>query len=143
MLCILSFLQMRRNVKKVNNILAILWSFLMQQVSLYFNTKTPGKQVSKYIVSVYPFRSFKIKRTFWCIFGGIWAITWRMLVQELEVYLHEHGLSRNPTKKPNGVKWSWWPVDIVTTSNVSCNKAIFARVVLHVAPSCWNLIFSR
>ena len=33
--------------------------------------------------------------------------------------------------------------EIRRLGNVSCNKAVFARVVWHVVPSCWNHIFSN
>ena len=45
-----AFLQMRWNVKAVNKILVIKWLLLMEQVSLYFNTKMPGK---KYTIGVF------------------------------------------------------------------------------------------
>ena len=70
--------------------------------------------------------------------------------QELMVYLHKHRPSRSPTKKSNGVKShdlggqliSPWR-EITQPGNVSFNKAKFARVVWHVAPSSWNHIFSK
>ena len=39
-------------MKGVNKILVIKWPFLMQQVSLYFNTKMSGKRVSKNIIQL-------------------------------------------------------------------------------------------
>ena len=61
----------------------------------------------------------------------------------VEVYLNEEGLSRSPTKKPVNVKAHNLGVQLISPrreitrpGNVSCNKAIFALVVLHVAPSC-------
>ena len=50
---------MRRNVKGINKILVIKWSFLMHQVSLYFNTKMPGKRVSKNIIPLVYFNYYK------------------------------------------------------------------------------------
>ena len=60
-LCILGFLQMKWNVKGVNKILVIKWSFLRQQVSLYFSTKMPGKQVSKNIIQLVDINYYKGK----------------------------------------------------------------------------------
>ena len=56
MLCILGFLQIRW--KGVNKILVIKWSFLMQQVSLYFNIKMAGKWVSKNIIQLVYFNYY-------------------------------------------------------------------------------------
>ena len=49
------FLQIKWNVKGVNKILATKWSFLMQQVSLYLNTKNARKACFKkyYAIGVF------------------------------------------------------------------------------------------
>ena len=53
---------MRWNVKGVNKILVIKWSFLMKQVSLCFNKKKmPGKRVSKNIIQLIYFNYYKGK----------------------------------------------------------------------------------
>ena len=64
--------------------------------------------------------------------------------------MHKHGLSRSPTKKSNGVKSHDLGDQLISPrreitrpGNGSCNKAIFARVVWHVAPSFLNHVLSK
>ena len=62
MLFILGFLQMRWNVKRVHKILVIkviVLNATSVQVSLYFNTKMPGKRVSKTIIQFNYFNYYK------------------------------------------------------------------------------------
>ena len=73
-----------------------------------------------------------------------------LIVQELKVYLHKRGLPGRPKKKCNGVKSYGLGGqlisprrEIIRPRNISWNKAIFARVVGHMVPSCWNHIFSK
>ena len=61
LLCILGFLQMEMECERVNMVLVIKWSFLIQQVSLYYNTKMPGKWVSKDIIHSVYFNYYKGK----------------------------------------------------------------------------------
>ena len=68
--------------------------------------------------------------------------------QELKVYLHKHNLSRSHTKKSKGIKshdlWLISPRRAITRpENISCNNAIFARIVWHVVPCYWSQIFSK
>ena len=52
---------MKWTVKDVNKILVIKCSFLMQPVSLYFNTKMPGERISKNIIQLVYFTYSKHK----------------------------------------------------------------------------------
>ena len=57
----MSFLQIRWNVKGINKILVIKRSLIMPQLSLYFNTKMPGKQVATNIKQLIYFNYHKGK----------------------------------------------------------------------------------
>ena len=67
---------------------------------------------------------------------------WVLTAQQSTVYLHKNGLSPHE-QKSNGIKSHDLGDQLISLlreitqpGSVFCNKAIFARVVWHVAPSC-------
>ena len=91
--------------------------------------------------------------TFWGNFQSLFDTYWGMLVTKwcsrVEDFI-KTVFRVAPQKRSNDVKWHDFAGHLISQrrairrpGSLSCNKAIFAPIVWHVAPSCWNHIFPK